>query len=165
VRGNTCAESHPENLVLHFLGPEGAEAVAQVVNVSWWGDKGELRIGGVIYTARRDKSAYLLESAEEVIARAEQPRLLRRELIVEHATRKYTLRAKSALLRQFLLLENGVQIGSISPEGLLTRRAEVEPPSELPMLLQVFIIWLVMTLWKHDDGVGVAAGAAAAGSA
>jgi len=134
-----------------FSVTDGTDSVAQAVDVSWWGDKGELRIQDDTYTARRDKSSYLLESATGVLARAEQPRKWLGELVIEHSDRRYTLRAKSALRRQFLLLEGSRQIGSISPEGMFTRKVAVELPKAIPLFLQVFIIWLAMTLWKHDD--------------
>jgi len=134
-----------------FSVTDGTESVARAVDLSWWGDKGELRIQDDIYTARRDKSSYLLESAAGVLARAEQPRKWFGELVIEHSDRRYTLRAKSALRRQFLLLEGSRRIGSLSPEGLFTRNAAVELPKAIPLLLQIFIIWLAMTLWKHGD--------------
>ena len=134
-----------------FSVTDGTESVAQAVDLSWWGDKGELRIQDDIYTARREKSLYVLESAAGLLARAEQPRKWFGELVIEHSGHRYTLRAKSALRRQFLLLEGSRRIGSLSPEGLFTRNAAVELPKSIPLFLQVFIIWLAMTLWKHED--------------
>ena len=134
-----------------FSVTDGTESIAQSVELSWWRDKSALRIQDGIYTARRDKSSYFLESEAGVLARAERPRKWFRELVIEHSGRRYTLRAKSAFRRQFLLLEGSKQIGSLAPEGLFTRRAGVELPKAFPMFLQVFIIWLAMTLWKHGD--------------
>lgn len=134
-----------------FSVTDGTESVAQAVDLSWWRDKGELRIQDDIYTARREKSSYVLESAAGVLARTERPRRWHRELVIDHSGRRYTLRAKSAFRREFLLLDGPVQIGSISPEGLFTRSAAVELPKFFPLFLQVFVIWLVMMLWKHED--------------
>jgi hypothetical protein len=133
---------------------EGAEAVAQTVDLSFWRDKGELRIQGYIYKARRNRSTYVLESAAGVLVRAERPRRWLRELGIEHLDRRYTLRAKSPFRRQLLLLEGSTQIGSLSPEGLFTRRTDVELPQTLPLFLKVFIIWLAVTIWKQDDYSG-----------
>ena len=137
-----------------FSASDGTGSATQAVDLSWWRDRGELRIQDEIYTARRDKSSYILESAAGVVARTEKPRRWRRELIIDHSGRRYTLRAKSAFRREFLLLDGAVKIGSISPEGLFTRSADVELPKFLPLFLQVFIIWLVMTLWKQEDSAG-----------
>jgi hypothetical protein len=137
-----------------FSVTEGTETVAQSVDLSFWRDKGELRIQGFLYKARRNRSSYVLESAAGVLARAERPRRWLRELGIEHSDRRYTLRAKSPFRRQLLLLEGSTEIGSISPEGLFTRKAEVELPQALPLFLKVFIIWLAMTIWKQDDYSG-----------
>jgi hypothetical protein len=137
-----------------FSVTEGAESVAQTVDLSFWRDKGELRIQGYVYKARRNRSSYVLESAAGVLARAERPRRWLRELGIEHLDRRYTLRPQSPFRRQLLLLEGSTQIGSISPDGLFTRKAEVELPQALPLFLKVFIIWLAMTIWKQDDYSG-----------
>ena len=134
-----------------FSVTDGAKTVAQAVDLSMWRDQGELRIRNDIYTARRHKSAYVLESASGMVARAERPRTWFREFVIEHSGHRYTLRKKSTFRSQFLLLEGSAQVGSISREGLFTRKAAVELPEALPLFLQVFIIWLAMTLWKHDE--------------
>jgi hypothetical protein len=133
----------------------GTESVAQAVDLSWWSDKGELRIQGATYRAHRDKSGYVLESTAGVVARAERPKRWSCVFDIEHSGHRYTLRAKSAFRRQFLLLEGSTQVGSISPEGLFTRKAAVWLPQSLPMFLQVFIIWLAMTVWKHEEYAAV----------
>ena len=137
-----------------FSVTDGAASVAQAVDLSWWRDRGELRIQGDIYKASRNRSWYFLESATEVLARAERPRRWVRELAVEHLGRRYTLRARSLFRRQLLLLDGSFEIGSISPEGLFSRKADVELPHTFPLFLKVFIIWLAMTIWKQDDFSG-----------
>lgn len=144
----------PKTWSYTFSVTDGTNPVAQAVDLSWWSDKGELRVQGATYTARRDKAFYVLESAVGVVARAEQLRMWSRELVIEHSGHRYMLRVKSAFSRQFLWFEDAAQIGAISPEGLFTRKAAVELPKEFPLFLQVFVIWLVMTLWKHDDAAG-----------
>lgn len=139
-----------------FSVTDGSGSVAQSVDLSFWRDKGELRIQGDVYNARRKRSSYVLESAAGELARAERPRRRLRELGIVHSGRQYTLRANSPFRRQLLLLEGSTQIGSISPEGLFTRTAEVELPQTLPLFLKVFIIWLAMTIWKQDDFSGFA---------
>jgi hypothetical protein len=134
-----------------FSVMDGTQSVAQSVALSWWTDKGELQVQGTAYTARRDKSSYILESAAGILVRAEQPRKWYRELVIEYSGRQYTLRTKSMFRREFLLLEGATQIGSIAPEGLFTRKAAAELPKEFPLFLQVFVIWLAMTLWKHAE--------------
>ena len=153
----------PKTFSWTFSVMDGSEAVARAVDRSWWSDKGELTIQGITYTARRERpmsGAFLLESAAGVVARATKPSAFRRSLIVEHAGRQYTLRATSAFRRTFVLLDGSTRIGSLSPEGLFTRRAAVDLPPTFPLDVRVFIIWLTAMLWKHEEAAG---GAAAAG--
>jgi hypothetical protein len=132
---------------------QGANTVALARNVSGWRDRAEIRIDADIYTARRDGNSYLFELGSRVAARADQPRKWLREFFIEHEGRRYTLRPKSRFLfrRHFLLLEGSTQVGSVAPDGAFTRKAGVELPPTLPVFLQVFITWLVMTMWKRDD--------------
>ena len=133
---------------------DDSKPVAQAVNLSWWRDKGELRIQDKVYTARREKSSYVLESASGILARTERPRRWHRELVIEHSGHRYTLRAESPFQRGFQVLEGPLKIGSISPDGLFTRKASVDVPKRFPLCLQVYIIWLVMMLWKNEEMSG-----------
>jgi hypothetical protein len=134
--------------------------VAHGVDLSWWRDRGELRIQNATYTARRQRGAYVMESGGKVVASAFRPRWWRRDLIIEHANRSYTLRPRSTWLREFQLLDGTERIGSIAPQGFFfTRKANVDLPDSLPLVLQVFVMWLVVTLWKHE--AAAASGAAA----
>ena len=144
----------PKGWSYAFKVMDNTESVAEAVNLSFWQDKSELRIQGNVYQARRDRSSYVLESTAGVLARAEWPRRWRRELGIEHADHRYTLRAKSPFRGELLLLDGSTQIGSISPEGVFTRKAEVELPQKLPLFVKVFIIWLAMTIWKQEDYSG-----------
>lgn len=134
-----------------FSVDDGGQTVAHSADVSGWRDKGEIRIEDDVYTARRVKSAYVLELASRVVARADQPRWWSRQFEIAHAGRRYSFRAKSAFRRKFVLLEGASQVGSIAPRHLLTQQAVADLPKEFPLFLQVFIIWLAMTLWKHED--------------
>jgi hypothetical protein len=129
-------------------------SIAQSINLSWWRDRSDLRIDGKNFRARCDSRSFVLESEGKVVARAKRPRLFARALNIEYSDHRYKLRAKSAFRRQFLLMDGATQIGSISPQGLFSRKAVVDLPETLPLFLRVFIIWLTMTLWKQDDATG-----------
>ena len=106
--------------------------------------------------------AFVLESTAGVLARARKPSAWRRSLIVEHSGRQYTVRATSAFRREFVLLDGCTRIGSVSPEGIFTRRAAVDLPQTWPLPVRVFIIWLTVMLWKQDEGASSTAASAAA---
>jgi hypothetical protein len=56
-----------------------------------------------------------------------------------------------------------VVVGELHPRGLSGSRADVALPPALPPAVQVFVIAVVMTLWRRENNA--AAGAAAAGTA
>jgi hypothetical protein len=144
-----------------FAVRKGSQPVADI-DVSWWREKGLLTVEGTTYEVYREgafSGAFILASAGSALARAEKPSAFRRSFIIEHAGRQYTLRAKSAWGREFLLLDGPREIGSLSPEGLFTRRATVDLPEHLPLAVRVFIIWLAVLLWKRESD-SVAAGGA-----
>lgn len=47
----------------------------------------------------------------------------------------------------------------MTPEGILTRRAAVTLPLDLPLPVRVFIIWLAVIQWRRDDDSAAAPGA------
>lgn len=144
-----------------FTVMEGSLAVAEI-DVSWWREKGILTVQGVDYRVYREglmSGAFILESSGSVLARAEKPSAFRRSFIIDHGDRQYMLRATSAFGRTFLLLYGNREIGSLSPEGVFTRRTSVDLPAELLLPVRVFIIWLAVILWKRDSDSAAAAGA------
>jgi hypothetical protein len=150
----------PKNwLSWDFTVTERSQAVA-AIDTSWWREKGVLTVQGVDYRVYREGvmgGDFILESAGSIMARAAKPSAFYRSFNIDHADRQYTLRAKSAFRRAFLLLEGDREIGSLSPEGIFTRRATVDLPETLPLPVKVFIIWLSVILWKRD--AAAAAGA------
>ncbi len=145
----------PHAFTWTFSVTDGADRVAHAVDRSWWSARGDLTVQGVAYTARREgmvSGAFLLESAAGVVARATKPSALLRSFSVEYAGRRYTLRAPSALRRELVLFNGSTRLGSVSPEGMFTRRAAVDLPSTLPLAVRVFIVWLTVVIWKHHGG-------------
>ena len=122
------------------------------IDVSWFREKGVLTVEGVQYPVYREhvlSGAFILEFNGTPLARAEKPSALFRSFLVEHGDKTYTLKAETALFRKFVLLDNDVEIGSITPAGPLVRRASVDLPDDLPLPVNVFLIWLTILLWKR----------------
>ena len=149
----------------NFSISDGAQSVADL-RVSWWREHGQLTVQGQPYRVYRDgflgvRGAFILESAGVIVARAEKPSALRRCFHIEYAGRQYTLRATSAFRRAFHLLDGTNVIGSLTPEGIFTYRTTVDLPDELPLPVQVFMIWLTVILWQRDEDASAAAAAGA----
>ena len=127
------------------------------IETHWWREKGALTIQGVdhsVYRERPMSGDFILESAGSILARARKPSAFRRFFNVEHAGRQYTLRAPSAFRRAFIVLDGDLGIGSISPDGLFTRRASVDLPENIPLAVRIFIVWLAVILWKRESDSG-----------
>ena len=139
-----------------------ARQVAEI-DVAWWREQGLLTVLGVPYKVYREglmRGAFILETAGSVVARAEKPDALFRRVLIEYQGRQFILRAKSVFGREFTLFDGQRDIGWIAPEGIFTRRAEARLPEELPLPVKVFILGLVIILWKRESDSGPAAGGA-----
>jgi hypothetical protein len=142
-----------------FTVMDESRPVAEI-DVSRWREKGLLTVEGATYQVYREglmSGAFVLESAGSALARAEKPSAFHRSFIIEHAGKRYTLRARSAFGREFLLLDGAKEIGSLSPEGFFTRRARANLPELLPLPVRIFILWLAFILWKRESDSGGAA--------
>lgn len=132
------------------------------IDMSLWREQGVLTVGGEAYRVYREglmNGDFVLESSGVVLARAQKPSAWRRSFTITHAGRTYTLRAASLFRRAFTLFEGETEIGRVSPQGILSRRAEVDLPDAWPLPLKIFIVWLAVLLWKRDSDSS-AAGAA-----
>ena len=130
---------------------DGARTVAHV-DVSCWRERGSLRVDGSTYQAYREgilSGAYLLKRRGSTLASAKKPSAFRREFLVEHDGRRYTLRAKSAFERGFVLLNGTKRVGWITLESIFSYRANVHLPADLPLPVQVFVLWLVINTWRR----------------
>jgi hypothetical protein len=139
-----------------FTVNDGPRSVA-TIDVSWWREQGTLTVGGVDHRVYREgmlSGDFILEVAGSVVARARKPSAFRRAFAIEHGRRRYVLQAASAFRRRMVLLEGDRTVGSMSPQSAFTRRADVDLPSDLPLAVRVFIIWLAVLLWKRESDSG-----------
>lgn len=132
---------------------DGSKQVADI-DLAFFREKGKLTVEGEEYTVYRENLAsgdFILDSGNGVLARAEKPSALFRRFTIDHQGRQYTLEAASALSRRFVLLDGSTEIGSITPAGLLTRKASVDLPKDLPLPIRIFIAWLTLIMWRRDS--------------
>ncbi len=143
-----------------FTIVRGDRTVASL-DISSWRDRGELVVDGGTYAVVREglvSSDFRLSTADGVtVATATKPSILRRRFDVVHAGRTWTLQPRSAWGRAMTLLTNGREAGDITPGGMWTRRATATLPGELPLPVQVFVVWLAVLLWKRESDASVAA--------
>ena len=124
------------------------------IDTNRWREKGSLTIGGTTYDMYREapmSGAFVLEHAGSVLARAEKPSFFRREFVIQHADREYTLRRESMFRRAFVLLDGSRQVGRVAPQSAFTRQAAADLPPALPLPVRLFIVWLTVILWRREQ--------------
>lgn len=130
---------------------DGERPVAEVY-LSSWRERGTLKAEGTDYRVYRESllGDFLLEQSGSVIARAEKPSMFYRSFIIRYKEKSYTLQARSAFRRAFVLLEGEHQIGSIVPKSAFTRNSVVTLPDQWPLPIKSFAIWLTIVHWQRD---------------
>lgn len=136
-----------------FLKADGN--VLAEIDLSLWREKGTLIIRGTPYHFYREgwvSGLYILESQEgSVIARADKTSAFLRRFEVRYQNYSYTLRAVSSLRREFGLFDRSDRrLGGIAPQGIFTRRADVDLPNDLPLSVKTFMVSLVIILWRRQ---------------
>ncbi|OPY04941.1 MAG: hypothetical protein A4E61_00504 [Syntrophorhabdus sp. PtaB.Bin184] len=124
------------------------------IDIGWMRETGELKLGGRIYRLFREGffgGAFILEENGVELARAEKPSSLFRSFTVTNNGKEYGLRAASPVERMFILSENGRELGTVRPEHAFTRKAVIDLPAEIDLPVRIFMVWLVLVLWKRDE--------------
>jgi len=132
------------------------------VRLSSWRERGSVVVAGISYKVQRDGllGPFVVEAADgSRLASAIKPSTLRRQFTITHGEQHYVLKAMSSLRRECGLFgEANRQLGRVKPESWFARRARAELGEEVPPLIQAFVVWLTLLLWKRDgDAVAVAA--------
>jgi hypothetical protein len=144
----------------NFILSEDGERLAEI-NLAWLREAGQLSVGEESYRVYREgimSGIFVLEKNGVILARADKPSALYRSFNVYCGDKAYTLEAESAFRRKFVLNCGGEPVGSIYPEGALTRKCIVDLPESIPLAVRTFIVWLVIILWKREsDSAAVAA--------
>ncbi len=123
------------------------------IAISSWRERGSFSLAGTPYSVHRERlmgAAFLLSAGDSVVARANQPSMFQRTLVIESQGREYTLRPKSAFMRQFLLEEQSRVIGCLSPASALTRKIDADLAESLPQPLALFLLCLTAIMWRRD---------------
>lgn len=133
------------------------------IDLARFGEKGTFAFQGIRYTMYRERLAsglFMLETDEMVLARAEKPHAMRQLFVVEYDGVQYTLKHEGALGRKFLLHVGDQVVGSMEPKSTWSRTARADFPAELSVPVKLFMVWLVLILWKRAAGAAAAAGGA-----
>jgi hypothetical protein len=103
-----------------------------------------LRRAGVL----RERFTLIADPGGMLVASVTQRDPMRRAFEVEVGARRLSLRAESLLRSGYLLLEGDQAVGSLRPTGPLRRGGEANLPDDLPLEVCVFLLWIVLLLWR-----------------
>lgn len=119
-------------------------------------EKGDVEIDGMVCRMYRDGflGDFVLEAQGHILLRAQKPSAFVRSFDLTYDHKHYQLKAASPFRRRFVLIEGNAIIGTIYPVSLFTRRAILDLPEEMPLVVRVFILWLVLLLWRRDANSG-----------
>ncbi|ARV62982.1 hypothetical protein BZZ01_11670 [Nostocales cyanobacterium HT-58-2] len=117
-----------------------------------WAEAGEIIIHGSRYRVYREfpySRKFFLEENGQQIAWAEKPSVFR-VFDVKYTQIEYELKAES-IFKNFILQQDRQIIGSINPENPFTRRTSVDLPESLPLVVRLFMVWLVLNLRRRQS--------------
>jgi hypothetical protein len=153
------------------------QPVAQA-DLSNWRERTKLEIGGTHYeasTQRREAKEFLLEDERgqrvAVVEKVEPPSTWKDRFLkssewkdrfpFEHGGNRYELRKEST--KACVITREGVgSVGSVRLEGgWFSRGWTADLPEELPLEVKVFLVWVVVVLWRRER-VAAASGATSA---
>ena len=129
------------------------KAIAKL-DLAWVREAGELSLEGANYKVFREglvSGAFILEKEGSVLASAGKTSVLVRSFNLEYNGTSYTLEAESMMLRKFVLRTGGKTIGSVRPETAFTRRAIIDLPIDIALPVRIFMVWLILIIWKRDN--------------
>ena len=121
---------------------------------SIWRCKATLELHEGTYNLYREKTLggdYLLERNGNVVARAEKLSVFRDKFAVLFDNQVIELKKLRWTSRKFGLFDGHRQIGTISPRGFFTKRADIDLPGEWPLANRIFMFWLVFLMWKRES--------------
>ena len=129
---------------------EGGTPIGWADLSKWlWRGTTKLETRGTPYEAHskgRVGKEYVLETEDgRVVAVAERPSVWRNHFVLEYGSKRYELTKKSVRGGAYVLLgDGGSPIGSVRGKGFFKREWTVDLPEELPLEVEMFIMWLIM---------------------
>lgn len=122
------------------------------VSLHWLREAGRLVIDQTPYSLGREgwiSGVFYLDSGRARLASATKQSVLTRSFDLEIDNETYVLRPKSMFRRAFVLESRGKIVGEISPTSLFSRGAEADLPLELSVAARIFVLWLVILMWRR----------------
>jgi hypothetical protein len=104
------------------------------------------------------RGSLVLMERDAEIAQAERAGAMSRVWHIRSTAGSYDLTKPSWWRRAYELRSEGRIVGSIQQQGFLKRSATTDLPSQMAIELRVFILVVVLTLWRREDSAAAGAG-------
>lgn len=124
------------------------------VDLAWVREAGEMNIEGTPYRVYREPGFgdFVLDSEGRTLVRGHKSSAFLRTFEITYNDELLILKARSAFGRTFELFEDDRRIGVIAPDHVFSRKMRVDLPPTMPLAVCVFIVWLVVLMWKRAAG-------------
>ena len=114
-----------------------------------------LRDGSRYIVGDRNFSPLVMEAADgPEVAHANGLGPFHTGFAVTHGERQYILKPIRRIGREWGVFAEGRELGRVRGYIWFSRRVEVEIADEVPLVLQVFLVWLTLLRWQRDWHAG-----------
>jgi hypothetical protein len=123
-----------------------------LIDRHWFRENASFSVNGRSFDVRRTslvRGTFALEHAGVTVAEARKPSSFRRAFDITTGADHYRLEAANVFGRAFVLSHDGIPVGGVRPTSFIGRTATAQFPEQLPPEIQLFIVFLVLILWKR----------------
>jgi hypothetical protein len=137
----------------NYLVEEDGSIVAEIEG-AMWREQAAATVGKQTFAFYREgifTANYVMQRGGQIAANAQKPGVLNARLDVTWGDRSVTVRKNSIWTQTFAVTSDGSQIGIIRPAGVFKRRGIFDGASEIPLEIRVFVLWIVLMMWKRQN--------------
>jgi hypothetical protein len=142
----------PQSLCSWDFRVFGASSGAAALAFNFFSEQGSISLGGRELTIRKHgllSGHWTLELDGTTCADARKSSAMFRSFEVRSGDVQLTVKAHSALTRDYDILSGGSVVGTIRPAHPFTRRTFIECHSFVPEFAQLFSFWLAVITWRR----------------
>jgi hypothetical protein len=131
---------------------DSADRPCGEIGLSAWRERGSVTADVQQFRVSRDGwlGPFVLSGPGGEMARAVKESAFRQRFELTIEGRGYTLERRSLWHREFGPFLGDNQVGSVAPEGWLSRLAQADLPEDMPGWARAFVAWLTLLMWKRD---------------
>ncbi len=138
----------------------GEEEITEL-HISAFKGKGSFTLDGEEFTITPEgffRSDAVLKKGTSVIAKAKKAGALKRTWDISSAGHRLTLDSRSWSGREYALLLGNQEVGRVKREGFAGRKVSLESPDEVPVFLQVFLTYIVVSQARREAAAAASGG-------